>query len=45
MIFMKIGTGIEAIIRKCLRNLMGCNVYITDGRDLSRALLRWAQVP
>jgi hypothetical protein len=31
--FMKIGSGIEEILRFCLRNLRGCNVGITDGRD------------
>jgi hypothetical protein len=31
--FMKIGTGIQAISGVCLRNLGGCNVGITDGRD------------
>jgi hypothetical protein len=30
----KIGTGIRAILRLCLRNLRGCNVGITVGRDL-----------
>jgi hypothetical protein len=32
--FMKIGTGVESIIRFCLRSLNDCNVGITDGRDL-----------
>jgi hypothetical protein len=32
--FMKIGTGIQAILRLCRRNLRGCNVGITEGRDL-----------
>jgi hypothetical protein len=31
--FMKIGTGVEAILRFCLSNLKGCNVSVTDGRD------------
>jgi hypothetical protein len=31
---MKIGTGIQAILRFCLRNLRAYNVSITDGRDL-----------
>jgi hypothetical protein len=31
---MKIGTGIEAILMFGLRNLRGCNINITDGRDL-----------
>jgi hypothetical protein len=34
MIYMEIGTGIQAIIRVCLSNLRGCNVEITDWRDL-----------
>jgi hypothetical protein len=32
--FMKIGRGIQAILRFCLNNLRGYNVGITDGRDL-----------
>jgi hypothetical protein len=32
--FVKTGTGIQAILRFCLRNLRGCNVGITDGRNL-----------
>jgi hypothetical protein len=32
--FMKIGTGIQAILRFRLSNLNGCNDGITDGRDL-----------
>jgi hypothetical protein len=31
--FMKIGTGVQAILRFCLRNLRSCSVNITDGRD------------
>jgi hypothetical protein len=33
---MKIGTGIQAILRFCLSNLKGCNfgTRITDGRVL-----------
>jgi hypothetical protein len=31
---MKIGEGIQAIIKFRLRNLRGCNVDITEGRDL-----------
>jgi hypothetical protein len=30
----KIGTGIQAILRFCLSNLKVCNVGITDQRDL-----------
>jgi hypothetical protein len=32
--FMKIGTGVEAILRFCFRNLRGCNDGIPGGRDL-----------
>jgi hypothetical protein len=32
--FMKIGTGVQAILRFCFRNLRGSNVGITGGRDL-----------
>jgi hypothetical protein len=32
--FMKIGTGIQAILWFCLSNLKGCNVGITVRRDL-----------
>jgi uncharacterized protein YraI len=31
--FTKIGTGIQAILRLCLRNMRGCNVGVTDGWD------------
>jgi hypothetical protein len=43
MPFMKIGTGVQAILRFCFRNLRDCNVGVTDGRDLFMAL-RWLQV-
>jgi hypothetical protein len=32
--FMKIGTGVQAILRFSLRNLKGSDVGVTDGRDL-----------
>jgi hypothetical protein len=32
--FVKTGTGVEATVRFFLNNLRGCNVGITDGRDL-----------
>jgi hypothetical protein len=32
--FMKIGTGVEAMLRLCLRHMRDYNVGITDGRDL-----------
>jgi hypothetical protein len=31
--FMKIVTGVQAILRLCPRNLGGCNVGITDGSN------------
>jgi hypothetical protein len=31
--FMKIGRGVQAILRLCFRNLKGCNVDIAVGRD------------
>jgi hypothetical protein len=31
---MKIDAGVQAILRFSLRNLRGCNVGITDGKDL-----------
>jgi hypothetical protein len=31
---MKIGIGVQAVLRFGLRNLRGCNVGIADGRDL-----------
>jgi hypothetical protein len=38
--FMKIDTGVQAILRFCLRNLRGCDVGITEGRDLGYRPLR-----
>jgi hypothetical protein len=32
--FMKIGTGVQAISRLRLSSFRGCNVGITEGRDL-----------
>jgi hypothetical protein len=32
--FIKIGTGIQSVLRFCLRNCRGYNVGIADGRDL-----------
>jgi hypothetical protein len=31
---MKIGTGVQAILRFCLVSLNGCNIGITDGTEL-----------
>jgi hypothetical protein len=43
--FMKIRTGVQAILRFCPRNLKGCDVGVIDGRDLLITSLRLAQVP
>jgi hypothetical protein len=42
--FMKIGTGVQAILRLRLRNLRGCFVGITDGRNLRSTPLKWTQM-
>jgi hypothetical protein len=42
--FIKTGAGVEGILRFCLSNLKGCNIVITDGRNLGSAPLKWAQV-
>jgi hypothetical protein len=42
--FMKIGTDVQAMLRFCLRNLRGCNIGITDGKELQSAPLRPALV-
>jgi uncharacterized protein YraI len=42
--FMKINKGVQALFRFCLSNMNGCNVGSTNGKDLSNAPLRWAQV-
>jgi hypothetical protein len=41
--FVKIGAGVQAVLRYCLRCLRGCNVGITDGRNLRSTSLRCAQ--
>jgi hypothetical protein len=41
--FVKIGAGIQAILRFWFSNLNDCNVSITDEHLIS-APLRWAQV-
>jgi hypothetical protein len=38
--FMKIGKGVQAILRLCLRNMRVFNVGITDGSDLRCVPLR-----
>jgi hypothetical protein len=38
--FMKIGTGVQAILRLDLRNLRGYRVDITNGRDLRRCFTK-----
>jgi hypothetical protein len=42
--FMKIGTGVQKILRFYLSNLDGRNVGITNGMELWSAPLRLAQV-
>jgi hypothetical protein len=32
--FMKTGTGVQALFRFCTGNLKGCNIDITEGRNL-----------
>jgi hypothetical protein len=32
--FVKIGPGVQTILRFCLRNLRGCNIGTTDETDL-----------
>jgi hypothetical protein len=38
---MKIGTGLQAKLRFCLRSLRGCNAGITDRRDFWSNGLKW----
>jgi hypothetical protein len=40
---MNIDTGVKVILRFCLRNMRGCDVGITDGRDFLITPLIWAQ--
>jgi hypothetical protein len=42
--FMKTRTGVQAVLKFCLRNLRGCNVVITDGKNLFTTPMRWAKV-
>jgi hypothetical protein len=42
--FMKIGTGIQAILMFCLSNLCGPNDGVTYGRGSGRMPLRWLNV-
>jgi hypothetical protein len=32
--FMKIGTGVEVILRFCFSNMNGCNIDITNRKEL-----------
>jgi hypothetical protein len=41
--FMKIGTGVQAILRFSLRNLRGSKGVTTDGIDLPSAPETWVQ--
>jgi hypothetical protein len=42
--FIKMGQGVQAVLRSSLRNLRGCNVSITDLGDLRSTPLRWCHV-
>jgi hypothetical protein len=41
--FMKTGIGAERTLRFRLSNLKGCNVGITNGRNLCSVPLKWVQ--
>jgi hypothetical protein len=41
---MKIGTGVQAILKFCLTDLKGRNVGITEGNNLCYTSLKWSQV-
>jgi hypothetical protein len=43
--YMKIGTGVQAILKFGLRNLRDFSVGVIDGEDLPTTALRWAEVP
>jgi hypothetical protein len=45
-IFMKVNTGVQAILRSCFRKLRGCNngTCIIGGRDLYSMALKWPHV-
>jgi hypothetical protein len=42
--FMKIGRGVEGILRFCLNNFKGCNDSITHSRNLCNVPMKWSQV-
>jgi hypothetical protein len=37
-------TGVLAILRVWFSNMKGCNIGVTNGRDLWRTSLKWTQV-
>jgi hypothetical protein len=41
---MKIALGVQAILRFCQKNVRGCDVGITGGRDLLTTPLRFLNV-
>jgi hypothetical protein len=41
---MKIGTGVQAMLRVWFSNMKGCNVGVTNVRDLWRTSFKWAQM-
>jgi hypothetical protein len=42
--FKTIGSDIQVLLRFCLNCVRGCNVGITDGKDLLIIPLRWAHL-
>jgi hypothetical protein len=42
--FMKVGTGVQAILRFHLTYLRGCHIGITDGEDLRCTAFRWLHI-
>jgi hypothetical protein len=41
--FMKMGTGVKAILKIFFRNLRGCNIGIACGRNILITPLMWTQ--
>jgi hypothetical protein len=42
--FMRIGSGLQVILRFCLKNLRGSDVGISIGRDLYITPLKWGEL-
>jgi hypothetical protein len=43
--FVKFYAAFQAVLKFSLRNLKGCNIYITNGPDLFIRLLKFSYVP